>query len=794
MIEQVDNLYYFRELAYLYLKDEEYDDLAYVLDKMIKLPNYQSDERDYYKLLIIYSKQKNIAEIKLLVKQMLKELSGHISVPIVQSIAHVLLREGEKDFFLSVMGPYVKETNDPDLAILIAELAKKEASVQVANDILVPFAEANAESGVRPRNKLSERLKIQISLGKEGEVLSYMKLLLHDKALPEEMHDKFIELMIKHKKFDMLLEVIGDLDLSLLSQSAILYFLEVGMGTENSDEFVTKLWSKVSEDTEENSVVLFSILKILNAKEAYDPEKGLEEFEYKLPLKSKPSLARIYLKARLLGRAMQMMAEFPMRRKIEELGYYEITLFYSKEELREQAISHMESVVMQEDRENYSIFYHSYVLLMIADEGGSKRVQAMIKQSKGTENYLADYYFWSYKFHHKHLKMMIAQQLYNLEETPLHHEYLLESYLENKRYKEIFVLLQKTSDFSQNMVDRLFFVLNEIKKTSEEDFKQVQSLGFVQKIYPTLRDKEWFTVKKEREFAYGLLNLGMPDMGEQILFELSKHQKADYEDVYELVHIWDEYGLSLERKKWLIERLRASENEEFARWGEYLVTLGESQEVLLALDGKDILSNKAITDVYIAAMMDTGRVGELTNIIQVQIDDEKDPTRLRRLAVLAFDIGIAKKGDTIKTMRLIYEESEGKNTEIAKDFAIMLYYDEAYDEAYEIFTVYFAKQKGDFYLNNIYAELLEKQGEEERAMKHYDIAYTLLQNEKVKSVEHSLLEARLLLRKKEIKQAVGVYEQLMDKHPLNKEIRLQYGRVLMDMGEFEKADKVLSVQ
>jgi tetratricopeptide (TPR) repeat protein len=289
------------------------------------------------------------------------------------------------------------------------------------------------------------------------------------------------------------------------------------------------------------------------------------------------------------------------------------------------------------------------------------------------------------------------------------------------------------------------------------------------------------------QFAYLLEEVGMISQAENIFVAAAGNQTHDSFAVTELLGFWEDHPSSIARE-WVESRARNSSSAERVGWLTTLNDLGYSQSVI-ALLHNDWYSSSAVADQYITALVATHDSTKLNEAFTQAIASESNPARLRQLATIADEEDIFGASET--AWHKLHQISPN-DPDATLQLGMIAYDGGRYDEAEPFLGQYLQHNQGTYQINYAYGDILQQSGKTSSAEPYFERALHQLADIQDKSIEITIDEGTLLFYTGKTQQAMGLFRHLIANNPKNKDIRAEYAELLMKMGQFEEASKLLT--
>lgn len=120
------------------------------------------------------------------------------------------------------------------------------------------------------------------------------------------------------------------------------------------------------------------------------------------------------------------------------------------------------------------------------------------------------------------------------------------------------------------------------------------------------------------------------------------------------------------------------------------------------------------------------------------------------------------------------------------------YYSSNYDKAKNYFDDYFNFSESDYEALYIYAKLMEINSKKKMTKVFYRKSLAILEKNQSLSQKEKMFKGRILFGLNRVKEAIKLYNNLLENNPSNQEIRIEFAHYLIDVGEVSLAQKIIS--
>jgi len=298
---------------------------------------------------------------------------------------------------------------------------------------------------------------------------------------------------------------------------------------------------------------------------------------------------------------------------------------------------------------------------------------------------------------------------------------------------------------------------------------------------PGLPDEE------KRQLALQFLDVYSKADAEKIFKTLAETAAPNSPDVEQLLFLWGPRPAP-EKRMWLLERAIASAGEQRAEWTKHLVNAGGAQEATQLAEGERMTDN--MFAVYLEALEELDDETVIASAITQRLKTEHNPDRLFRYGTLAGNHNQLELAEAAYTKLLdVRPDDKWAIRQLGR-----LSFDQSrWEESRDYFERLLNKTDDDWVTNFYYAEAIFLLGKTSKARSFFQRALDLLGKTSSPTASMKMAQAHCLHRMGKNKEAQAIYENLLKVHPDDKKVRVKYISLLMDMGDFEQADKWLTL-
>ena len=367
------------------------------------------------------------------------------------------------------------------------------------------------------------------------------------------------------------------------------------------------------------------------------------------------------------------------------------------------------------------------------------------------------------------------------------------------------------SNLTQSRKENLVYVMLELK-ANESVLPHLRQLAYRQGgdwIYPyeeTLaklgRNKElidfWrmrvkqsgLRVEEKRRLAFQFLEGNSKTDALPIFKELAETASAKSEDVEQLLFLWGPRPAKADRK-WLADRAKASKNEERAEWLRHLINASGAREaVRLAMMEPASQVTDNLFSVYVLALQELEDMDTFASALNQWMESETNPDRLFRYGRLAED------QSQIDMANVAYEkllEIRPKDKQALRRLGRNSFYLNRWKDTQKYLGQILTDKNDDWPTNYYYAEAMYLEGHIAESLPFFQRTLEIIGKISSSNTTLEMAKAISLERLGRKKEALVIYEHLLKDSPKDKKIRLKYISCLMDVGDYEQAQKWLAL-
>jgi tetratricopeptide (TPR) repeat protein len=775
-----------RELADTYDFLGRYEDEMQALSRMVASEGYKPQENDYIKLASFYRVGHQYGRASEAAVSFIKLKGYDVSMNIMELAVQLLLEAGQEQEAIIIASKYVDKKDDAEDATELSIMLQKKGDIEAAYNLLAPFL-----PGMEGNIGLEEQvISLQLARGKYKEVYEMLSGQFEKKTMPDNFSVTLVELAIRFKNYDFAQEVIRNAAIGNMEGSDLLRYAGLSLQLKRP-ELAQYMKNNIDKEYLRETPLLSALLEaaIRDTAEstaallALPPDTAIPA-EYKMPI------ADIYLRHGYTRQALALFDGMTAPAMLNIMDAQQFARLYidvgqpGKAEKLLADAGEKNPPSIQDSIEKAGLFL---------DAGTGKTGEArkwLDKHPDAGIQLLGDAYALSEQYKNNDAALLLAKELYRASPTRKNQMQLAEALMLNRQYAEALEHLKLLADNNADARDMYLDAMESwihnagIKKIPYSHREDLE------KFIKQALDNKYMPLEKKRSLAYLLKDAGFYEQAEGIFLEAAGEQPFVSKDVSELLGFWGD-NLSPVALSWVDSRARNTSGSDKAQWLAYLNDTEHPQRVILIVtsinDYIHVLPQPVI-DEYINALRATHNTVKLGDELAKEIDKVSDVVRLKKLADIARqeDIaGIAEKG-----WRKIYGIAPG-DAQAQKELGLLAFSANHYTEAEKFLTQYLGQNKGDYKVNYIYAELLQRQAKKDQAKAYFEQAQKQISEIKNKNMEDYLEEARLFYRTNRPGESIALYRKLLAQYPGNKELRADFAEVLIDNRQFEEASRVL---
>ena len=375
---------------------------------------------------------------------------------------------------------------------------------------------------------------------------------------------------------------------------------------------------------------------------------------------------------------------------------------------------------------------------------------------------------------------LIAKKLQVSGLPELRQEELVFALLELKAHKQALPHLKRlASNFKGDWVYSYEQTLVKLERKQELlDFWRMRAKR------PGLPDEE------KRQLAFQFQDAYSKADAEKLFKALAETAPPNSSDVEQLLFLW---GPRPEPKKrtWLLDRAKASSGNERVEWIKHLVNAGGAQE---AIQLAEMESPSEMTDnmfaAYLLALEEFDGEADFASPLNQRLQMENNPDRLLDYGTLAENHNQFETAEVAFTKLL---EIRPDDKWALRRLGRMSFDQGQWEKTEDYLGRLINKKNADWVTNYYYAEAIFLLGKTSKARSFFQRVLEHIIKIPSPTTSMKITQAHCLHRLGHKKEARAIYESLLKISPNDKKIRVKYISILIDMGDFEQADKWLNL-
>jgi Tfp pilus assembly protein PilF len=296
---------------------------------------------------------------------------------------------------------------------------------------------------------------------------------------------------------------------------------------------------------------------------------------------------------------------------------------------------------------------------------------------------------------------------------------------------------------------------------------------------PSLPDEE------KRQLAFQFLDAYSKADAENIFKALAETAAPNSPDVEQLLFLWGPRPKPNNRM-WLLEKVKSTSGAERTGWIKHLINAGGAREAIKLADAEPM--SDTMFSIYIDALEELDDEAAMASAITKRLNTEDNPDRLLRYGTSAENHNQFELAEVAYT-KLLNVRPDDKLA--IRQLGRLSFDQSRWEESSQYFERLLDKTNEDWVTNFYYAEAIFLLGKTSKARSFFQRALELLEKTSPSTVSMDMTRAHCRHRLGHSDEARVIYENLLKFHPNDKKVRVKYISLLMDMGDFEQADKWL---
>jgi predicted Zn-dependent protease len=772
-----------RELAnnydFLGLYQKEMKTLA----RLVAHKDYRPVEEDFIKLASYYRVNHQPVEASQTLLDYITQKKYEVDIYTASLATQLLLDNGEAKQAFDLASNFLKKHAIENEAIHLASLFQGQEQYENASDLLTPFL-ANM---YRSPELLQMVVMLRQKQGKQREVYTMLVKEFSTGRLPEQLMTNLIDLSINYSDYGMTQELMKVMPVESLPEETLLRYVSYAYETSHP-EIAEAIYNKLDKEYLSEMPLLAVILDVV-AHDTPESMKALLAFPQDRIASSEERMivADIYLTHNHGPEALALFEGLSMQDMMGRLDPLQYAELYIKAGDPDKGIKRLNDSYTKSPAEIKTRIDEALLLLAVG-QGEADIVEQWLNAAVRRDiNLYDDALALASRYQHGDIALLIAEKIYKDEPTAQNRIQLAEVLLQNHHYDDALAHLQTMAEYDASTRTMFLDAMADwIHQAGINKMPAPQRKSLEVYLNIALKSTD-MSLAEKRNLAYLLLESGFRDKAETIFISLAGNQPYGSADVNELLWFWGE-NLHPAALTWVQARAARAPLNEKGGWFQYLNDMGHSEIVVSLVQKMDNVP-LAVTDQYIAALVNMHDKNQLEQLLAQEITRETDPARLRKLAGATREEDIASLAETAWTK--LYKLNPG-DMEAAKELGLMMFSRKRYTEAQGYLEQYLKGKSvdsiRDYRISYAYAEILRRRQKEDDAQVYYARA---LADIKGNDLGASLDHAHLLYRNDRIDEAMALYQQLLEKNPKNKTVRADYAEMLIESRKFDEASLVL---
>ncbi len=466
-------------------------------------------------------------------------------------------------------------------------------------------------------------------------------------------------------------------------------------------------------------------------------------------------------------------------------------------------------------------------------------------------------YFLANDNHQTATSLMIAERLYAREASDENRKFLATAYVANKQYAKALPLFKDQKNRSAKDEEDYFFVLVNLAKQDPKYKKELtdyaasrlsaktpekQRLAMIYtlieagradvampfiKQYATTQGGQWVSVYTDyldkqgqygearsfrmklatdpkttplvkRQIAYTLLNQGFKEDATALFYELASRPDGTQKDAEQLLYLWGP-RLSTEQSQWVADKALASRGPQYDFWVQRLVTQTGSEDMVAFVQANpESLKDGRIARRYVQALSALKQLDVAHSKQAQDILASNNEVLLREFA------RSARANSANRPARLAYEQiasQSPQDPEALKGAGLIAFAQADYKASDTYLTSYLNARPADAapdaetylaYFDK--GEILRKKGKLEEAKSYYRQCTDAVAASKNRTTDMESKAIQSMIFSGNVENGVASFRELVNAHPDNAALRVDFAAALIDAKRYDEARKVLREQ
>lgn len=783
-----------RELSDIYNFNAEYAKQIDVLEELIYENEKEAQEKDYVDLAYMYGTTERFDKAFEVLDLLLNESNQQkLSIDTIELSVILMLDAGRHDRALETAKKYVAEDVDAKNATRLAARMHLKGFPQLAVELLAPFKHLIADD----KELFTEVISLELSNNNDKAVFAQLSERYKEGNLPDSLLETFVELSVDNGTPELLKQLVKDVDLEIMNEEVLLAYAEVSILNEDKD-FARSIADNLgSEFLQYNTLVKAALDLALGDEDAEDRMRNIAK-KRNLSLRQTVSLINIYNEAGLDQYAYELLQDMSIVRALFTFDIGDIIGMFIRVGKSDEAARKIEEALVNVEDSNVIRRLQHAKLLIYAGAGNVQQVTQWIRQQKEGPNAripeqdFLDIYFIANQFEQPKVALIAMSELYQLEGVSEEKQkeyqfYYADALLDSGKFIEALNLLTPlVTDDAEDNIKRSFIAAASglVKRDGKGAAKPY--LEKLSKVADSMFERDDITLEERRGLAFILLDAQFKEKAVDMFMKIARiSPKA--QDMDQLMYLW---GNNPEPAgvKWLKERALEKKGEEKSKILYYLNNTGNAKESIDVIKQSKGQRSGEVTDAYLDALLREKDKNGFKRVIKEEVETETEPKRLRKMGEYALGEGMLPEAKHAYGVAVKHNPND---LEALKNLAMISFFRGEYSEAESLFVRYHEKSEGDYLSHFYHGEIELRKREYSSARNHYDIAEALIEKLKKRDISSDVVDAYLLFRKNRLEDSLALFRQLLRKYPQSDDVKTSFANVLIEMGKFDEAERVL---
>ncbi len=297
-------------------------------------------------------------------------------------------------------------------------------------------------------------------------------------------------------------------------------------------------------------------------------------------------------------------------------------------------------------------------------------------------------------------------------------------------------------------------------------------------------------VDEKRRIAFRFLELNRKADALAVFKALAQTASAKNPDVEQLLFLWGPRPAKGDLK-WLADRAKASKEEAQTEWLWHLVNAGGAREAIrLAMQEPTSRVTDNQFSVYVQAMEELEDHEIFASALTRWMESETNPDRLWRYGSLAEDRSqLDLANQAYEKILITRPKDENALTRLGWNS----FYLNRWKDTQKYLEPVLTKKEKDWASNYYYAEAIYLEGHASKSLPFFQKTLEIIAKNSSPNTEMEMTRAISLERLGRKKEALVIYARLLKVSPTDKKLRVKYISCLMGVGDFEQAQKWLTL-